>query len=203
MRGRGVLLCVDIVDAEQHTCPGTTFPAPADRSAGAERHEPARGGYRSRVAHLDWEIKASLLMYVMGAPGGRIVQDDAVGGSGASFHFPLDPGRSPDPTADAGLFAFTGSVVFIGHFGSFVGEVADIEVAAPADGGPDWAMSIRDRDADVRTDAFRLVGAPRAVRRRHTAHLAAGSADRGGREALGRQLPPATTPFEPLTIDLS
>jgi len=112
------------------------------------------------VAHLDWEIKASLLMYVMGAPGGRIVQDDAVGGSGAAFHFPLDPGRTPEPTADATLFGFTGSVVFIGHFGSFVGEVADIEVTAPSDGGPDWSMSIRDREADARTTAFRLVGSP-------------------------------------------
>ena len=154
------------------------------------------------MAHLDWEIKASLLMYVMGAPGGRIVQDDAVGGSGAAFHFPLDPERTPEPTADAALFGFTGSVVFIGHFGSFVGEVADIEVVAPADGGPDWTMSIRDRDADVRTDAFRLVGAPiRSDDGRRLTWQQVELTDDGAK-LWGGSYPPAT-PFEPLTIDLS
>jgi hypothetical protein len=154
------------------------------------------------VAHLDWEIKASLLMYVMGAPGGRIVQDDAVGGSGAAFHFPLDPGRSPDPSPDAGLFAFTGSVVFIGHFGSFVGEVADVEVTAPADGGPDWTMSIRDRDADVRTGAFRLVGAPeRSDDGARLTWQQVELTDDGAKLWGGSY--PTGTPFEPLTIDLS
>jgi hypothetical protein len=155
------------------------------------------------VAHLDWEIKASLLMYVMGAPGGRIVQDDAVGGSGAAFHFPLDPERTPDASADATRFAFTGSVVFIGHFGSFVGEIADIEVTASSDGGPDWTMSIRDRESDVRTVAFRLAGAPER-------------ADDDGARLTWRQVEltddgaklwggnyPVGTPFEPVAIDLS
>jgi len=154
------------------------------------------------VAHLDWEIKASLLMYVMGAPGGRIVQDDAVGGSGASFHFPLDPERSPDPTVDARLFAFTGSVVFIGHFGSFVGEVADIEVTAPADGGPDWTMSIRDRDADVRTDAFRLAGAPeRSDDGRRLTWQQVVLTEEGAKLWGGSY--PVDTAFEPVTIDLA
>jgi len=154
------------------------------------------------VAHLDWEIKASLLMYVMGAPGGRIVQDDAVGGSGAAFHFPLDPERTPEPTADAALFGFTGSVVFIGHFGSFVGEVADIEVTAPADGGPDWTMSIRDRDADVRTDAFRLVGSP--ARSADGARLTWKRVELtdDGAKLWGGSYPAGTT-FEPVAIDLS
>ena len=154
------------------------------------------------MAHLDWEIKASLLMYVMGAPGGRIVQDDAVGGSGASFHFPLDPGRSPDPSPDADLFAFTGSVVFIGHFGSFVGEVADIEVTAPADGGSDWTMSIRDRDADVRTDAFRLAGAPeRSDDGTRLTWQQVELTDDGAKLWGGSY--PVATPFEPVTIDLT
>lgn len=154
------------------------------------------------MAHLDWEIKASLLMYVMGAPGGRIVQDDAVGGTGASFHFPLDPERTPDPTGDASSFAFTGSVVFIGHFGSFVGEVADIEVTAPADGGPDWTMSIRDRDADVRTDAFRLVGSP--TRSADGARLTWDQVELtdDGAKLWGGSYPTGTA-FEPVAIDLS
>jgi Htaa len=154
------------------------------------------------VAHLDWEIKASLLMYVMGAPGGRIVQDDAVGGTGASFHFPLDPERSPDPTADATLFAFTGSVIFIGHFGSFVGEVADIEVTAPADGGPDRTMSIRDREADVRTVAFRLAGAPELSDDGARLTWKQVELTDDGAKLWGGSYPTGT-PFEPLTIDLS
>lgn len=155
------------------------------------------------MAHLDWEIKASLLMYVMGAPGGRIVQDDAVGGSGASFHFPLDPERTgPDLSADAALFAFTGSVIFIGHFGSFVGEVADIEVVAPADGGPDWTMSIRDRESDVRTVAFRLGGAPeRSDDGTRLTWQQVELTDDGAKLWGGSY--PVGTPFEPLTIDLS
>lgn len=154
------------------------------------------------MAHLEWEIKASLLVYVMGAPGGRIVQDDAVGGSGASFHFPLDPERTPDPAADTGPFGFTGSVVFIGHFGSFVGEVADIEVTAPADGGPDRTMSIRDRDADVRTDAFRLIGSPeRSDDGARLTWQQVELTDDGAKLWGGSY--PAGTRFEPLTIDLS
>jgi hypothetical protein len=154
------------------------------------------------VAHLDWEIKASLLMYVMGAPGGRIVQDDAVGGSGAAFHFPLDLERTPDASADATRFAFTGSVVFIGHFGSFVGEVADIEVEAPADGGPDWTMSIRDRESDVRTTAFRLAGSPeRSDDGARITWKQVELTDDGGKLWGGNY--PEGTPFEPVTIDLS
>ncbi|MCP2266660.1 HtaA domain-containing protein [Promicromonospora thailandica] len=152
------------------------------------------------MAHLDWEIKASLLMYVMGAPGGRIVQDDAVGGSGASFHFPLDPERTPDASAASSSFAFTGSVVFIGHFGSFVGEVADIEVVAPADGGADWAMSIRDRESDVRTAAFRLAGAPERDGDRLTWQHVDLTED--GAKLWGGNYPVGTR-FEPITIDLS
>lgn len=154
------------------------------------------------MAHLDWEIKASLLMYVMGAPGGRIVQDDAVGGSGASFHFPLDPVRGPEASADASSFTFTGSVVFIGHFGSFVGEVADIEVAAPADGGPDWTMSVRDRASDVRTVAFRLTGTP--ARSDDGARLTWRQVELtdDGAKLWGGSYP-VGTPFEPVTIDLS
>ena len=154
------------------------------------------------MAHLDWEIKASLLMYVMGAPGGRIVQDDAVGGSGASFHFPLDPERSPDPGPDASRFAFTGSVVFIGHFGSFVGEIADIEVDAPADGAADWTLSIRDREADVRTVALRLVGSPE--RSDDDGRLTSQQVEltEDGARLWGGNYP-VGTPFEPVTIDLS
>ncbi|WP_369372362.1 HtaA domain-containing protein [Promicromonospora sp. Populi] len=154
------------------------------------------------MAHLDWEIKASLLMYVMGAPGGRIVQDDAVGGTGAAFHFPLDPERSPEPSADSSRFAFTGSVVFIGHYGSFVGEVADIEVDSPADGGSDWTMSIRDRESDVRTVAFRLTGSPERsadglrLTWRQVELTDDGAKLWGGSYSAG-------TPFEPVTIDLS
>lgn len=154
------------------------------------------------MAHLDWEIKASLLMYVMGAPGGRIVQDDAVGGSGASFHFPLDPERSPAPSPDAALFAFTGSVVFIGHFGSFVGEIADIEVAAPADGGHDWTMSIRDRESDVRTVAFRLAGSPERPDDGSRLTWQQVELTDAGAKLWGGNYPKGT-PFEPLTIDLS
>jgi hypothetical protein len=154
------------------------------------------------VAHLDWEIKASLLMYVMGAPGGRIVQDDAVGGSGAAFHFPLDPERSPDPSPDAALFAFTGSVVFIGHFGSFVGEVADIEVVAPADGGPDWTMSIRDRESEVRTVAFRLAGAPERSDDGTRLTWKQVELTDDGAKLWGGSYPTGTA-FEPVTIDLS
>jgi len=153
------------------------------------------------VAHLDWEIKASLLMYVMGAPGGRIVQDDAVGGSGASFHFPLDPERTPGVSADSTSFAFTGSVVFIGHFGSFVGEIADIEVEGPADGGIDWTMSIRDRESDVRTAAFRLAGSPQrsADGSRLTWELVDLTDD--GAKLWGGNYP-AGTRWEPVTIAL-
>lgn len=154
------------------------------------------------MAHLDWEIKASLLMYVMGAPGGRIVQDDSVGGTGASFHFPLDPERTPEVSADSSAFAFTGSVIFIGHFGSFVGEVADIEVVAPADGGVDWTMSIRDRESDVRTVAFRLAGAPE--RSADGARLTWQQVEltEVGAKLWGGSYPEAT-PFEPVSIDLS
>lgn len=153
------------------------------------------------MAHLDWEIKASLLMYVMGAPGGRIVQDDAVGGSGAAFHFPLDPERTADVSADASSFAFTGSVVFIGHFGSFVGEIADIEVTAP-DGGPDWTMSIRDRESDVRTAAFRLVGAPeRSDDGARLTWQQVELTDDGAKLWGGNY--PVGAPFEPVAIDLS
>ncbi|MFI6426414.1 HtaA domain-containing protein [Promicromonospora sp. NPDC050880] len=154
------------------------------------------------MAHLDWEIKASLLMYVMGAPGGRIVQDDAVGGTGASFHFPLDRERTGEPSADASSFAFTGSVVFIGHFGSFVGEVADIEVLAPADGGPDWTMSIRDRDSDVRTVAFRLAGAPERAADGARLTWSRVELTEDGAKLWGGNYPVGTA-FEPVTIDLS
>ncbi len=152
------------------------------------------------MAHLDWEIKASLLMYVMGAPGGRIVQDDAVGGSGASFHFPLDPGRTPDPSADGTSFGFTGSVVFIGHFGSFVGEIADIEVVAPADGCADWTMSIRERESDVRTVAFRLAGAPERSADGARLTWAQVELTEDGAKLWGGSYPVATR-FEPVTID--
>ncbi|WP_423464800.1 HtaA domain-containing protein [Promicromonospora sp. MS192] len=154
------------------------------------------------MAHLDWEIKASLLMYVMGAPGGRIVQDDAVGGTGASFHFPLDPERTAEPSADASSFAFTGSVVFIGHFGSFVGEVADIEVVSPADGGPDWTMSIRDRESDVRTVAFRLAGAPERTADGTRLTWSRVELTEDGAKLWGGNYPVGTA-FEPVTIDLT
>jgi hypothetical protein len=93
-------------------------------------------------------------------------------------------------------------VVFIGHFGSFVGEVADIEVTAPADGGPDWTMSIRDRDADVRTDAFRLAGAPeRSDDGTRLTWQQVELTDEGAKLWGGSY--PVATPFEPVTIDLT
>lgn len=110
--------------------------------------------------HLDWGIKLSLLMYVAGAPGGRL-ETDGVAGTGNAFHYPLDQDRTPAASADATAYAFTGSVRFWGHFGSFVADVADPEVRpAGEDAGSDWAMSILDRETGVRTAAFRLAGAP-------------------------------------------
>ncbi|MBL0888616.1 HtaA domain-containing protein [Myceligenerans indicum] len=154
--------------------------------------------------HLDWEIKPSLLMYVAGAPGGRLVVGPEVGGEGASFRFGLDVDRSSGldgggTTPDARAFAFTGSIAFFGHFGSFVGEIGDPEVRA-VDGG-DWSMSILDRESGVRTDAFRLVGAPaqdaggRRLRWPRVEVSAPGASLWGGNY-------PAGTPFEPVVVDL-
>jgi hypothetical protein len=161
--------------------------------------------------HLDWGIKPSLLMYVAGAPGGRLVVGPEVGGEGASFRFGLDADRTAalddgGTTPDARAFAFTGSVAFYGHFGSFVGEIGDPEVRAdggPADGDTadgDWTMSVLDRESGVRTDAFRLAGAPEAADGRlltwsHVEVSAAGASLWGGNY-------PAGTRFEPVTIDL-
>ncbi|GAB3175786.1 hypothetical protein GCM10027059_49710 [Myceligenerans halotolerans] len=157
--------------------------------------------------HLDWEIKPSLLMYVAGAPGGRLVVDPEVGGEGASFWFGLDAERSAGldgggTTADARAFAFRGSVAFFGHFGSFVGEIGDPEVRADGDGdGDDWTMSVLDRESGVRTGAFRLVGAPEVAddgRRLTWPRVevsAAGASLWGGNY-------PAGTRFEPVTVDL-
>ncbi|MBE1875323.1 HtaA domain-containing protein [Myceligenerans pegani] len=155
--------------------------------------------------HLDWGIKPSLLMYVAGAPGGRLAVGPEVGGEGASFWFGLDADRSAGldgggTTPDARAFAFSGSVAFFGHFGSFVGEIGDPEVRADA-AGDDWTMSILDRESGVRTDAFRLVGAPEVVdggRRLTWPHVevsATGASLWGGNY-------PAGTRFEPVSIDL-
>lgn len=162
--------------------------------------------------HLDWEIKPSLLMYVAGAPGGRLVVGPEVGGEGASFRFGLDADRSAaldggGTTPDARAFAFTGSVAFFGHFGSFVGEIGDPEVRA--DGGPadnpedsgDWTMSILDRESGVRTDAFRLVGAPEADAGGSRLTWSHVEVSAPGAELWGGNYPVGTR-FAPVTIDL-
>lgn len=165
--------------------------------------------------HLDWGIKPSLLMYVAGAPGGRLVVDPAVGGEGASFRFGLDEARSAalnggGTTTDARAFAFTGSVAFFGHFGSFVGEIADPEVYATADeagvttgdaAGGDWTMSILDRESGVRTEAFRLVGPPEPTDDGRRLTWPRVEVSTAGANLWGGNYP-AGTPFEPIVIDL-
>lgn len=157
--------------------------------------------------HLDWGIKPSLLMYVAGAPGGRLAVDPAVGGEGASFRFGLDAERSAGlpgggTTADARAFAFGGSVAFFGHFGSFVGEVGDPEVRATGDApGTDWTMSILDRESGTRTDAFRLVGAPEVGGDGLRLTWAQVEVSDAGAHLWGGNYP-AGTRFEPVTIAL-
>lgn len=146
------------------------------------------------MAHLDWGIKLSLLMYVAGAPGGRL-ETDGVAGTGNAFHFPLDGSR---PVPDGGPYGFTGSVRFFGHYGSFVAEVADPEVLA---GETDWSLSILDRQSGVRTTAFRLAGAPDrseagTLSWQRVELTPEGAALFGGSYVAG-------TVFEPVTVDLS
>ncbi|RPF21730.1 HtaA domain-containing protein [Myceligenerans xiligouense] len=155
--------------------------------------------------HLDWGIKPSLLMYVAGAPGGRLAVDPEVGGEGASFWFGLDAERSASlegggTTSDARAFAFGGSVAFFGHFGSFVGEIGDPEIRADGEGG-DWTLSVLDRESGVRTDAFRLVGEPEVAddgRRLTWSQVEVSVAGAG----LWGGNYPAGTPFEPVTVEL-
>ncbi|GAB4085329.1 hypothetical protein GCM10028784_19590 [Myceligenerans cantabricum] len=157
--------------------------------------------------HLDWEIKPSLLMYVAGAPGGRLAVDPEVGGEGASFRFGLDEERSAalddgGTTPDARAFAFRGSIAFFGHFGSFVGEIGDPEVRADGTGPhSDWTMSILDRESGVRTDAFRLAGAPEPSDGGSRLTWSRVEVSTTGENLWGGNYP-AGTRFEPLVIDL-
>ncbi|MBO0608359.1 HtaA domain-containing protein [Myceligenerans salitolerans] len=153
--------------------------------------------------HLDWGIKPSLLMYVAGAPGGRLAVDPEVGGEGASFWFRLDVERSAalpggGTTPDARAFAFGGSVAFFGHFGSFVGEIGDPEVRA--DEGDSWTMSVLDRESGVRTDAFRLVGEPEGADGGRLLRWTQVEVSEAGAGLWGGNYP-AGTRFEPVTID--
>ncbi|WP_125776508.1 HtaA domain-containing protein [Antribacter gilvus] len=147
------------------------------------------------MAHLDWAVKASLIMYVAGAPGGRLAVE-GVGGSGADFYFPLDTERVPAPTADDTWFAFTGIVRFIGHFGSYVGQIAQAEVDQRGD---DWELSIVDEGAEERTAAFRLAGAPVREGTRLSWDVVELTAD--GAKLFGGSYPEGTR-FEPLAIEL-
>lgn len=144
--------------------------------------------------HLNWGIKPSLLMYVAGAPGGRLVVAPEVGGEGAEFRFPGNPER----TEALDGYAFGGSVAFFGHFGSFVGEIGDPEVRRVADDDA-WVLSVLDKESGVRTDAFRLIGDPEAdggaLRWSRVEVSEAGAGLWGGNY-------PAGTAFEPLTVEL-
>ncbi|GAA1868763.1 HtaA domain-containing protein [Myceligenerans crystallogenes] len=150
--------------------------------------------------HLNWGIKPSLLMYVAGAPGGRLAVAPEVGGDGAEFRFPGDAGRSAGlegggTTPDADAFAFGGSVAFFGHFGTFVGEVGDPEVRRAGD---DWVMSVLERDSGVRTDAFRLVGQPED--KDGALHWAQVEVSHAGAVLWGGNYP-AGTAFEPISVE--
>lgn len=153
------------------------------------------------MAHLEWGIKPSLLMYVTGAPGGRLVVDETVGGEGATFTFPYDADRSTSTHGtDQTDFAFGGSVAFHGHFGSFVGEIGDPHVRPGPD--HDWTLSILDRESGVRTDAFRLVGAPdRSDDGSRMVWRTVEVSETGARLWGGNY--PVGTRFEPVTIDLA
>lgn len=143
---------------------------------------------------LSWEIKHSLIRYVLAMSDGAVEATDGAAQAGSGFTFL----RDPHADAAAGALCFCGKVTLTGHSGMLRIVIADPHLEPGDAGGAAWSLTIADPYEPGARLPFAVIDSISEVGAAEGCRLTAEGADLffSGPYTAGTELEPPTVLFD-------